>query len=92
MSYAKCFKEQKKLDKNTKDYKNYVTLVEFMLIRSAMYVFSNARKYVFGDFIDQDEFELENILKNIATCTDVAKLKRIEEKIIELYFSKSKVE
>lgn len=71
MSFAKSYKEQRIQSKQKDDCKSYVSLIELMLIRSVNYVFGNCRKYVFEEFMEKDNFILESVLRNIATCTNV---------------------
>jgi hypothetical protein len=71
------------------DAKAYASLIQMMLVRTTNYVFANARKFVFGDFITNDTFDLSEVLKNIENCEDITQLKKLEKTIIELYFSQN---
>jgi hypothetical protein len=67
MHYAKNYREQRTL-KEAMDAKTYVALVEIMLVRTANYVFANSRKLIFRDFMNNEPFDLANILRNIENC------------------------
>lgn len=89
MTYAKHFRDQKINKKEIMTPADYVSLIEIMLVRSSNYVFGYCRKYLFSDFIDRNTpFDLRNVLKNIANCKDIDKLKKLERTILDLYFPK----
>lgn len=89
MTYAKHFRDQKINKKEIMTPADYVSLIEIMLVRSSNYVFGYCRKYLFSDFIDPNTpFDLRNVLKNIANCKDIDKLKKLERTILDLYFPK----
>jgi hypothetical protein len=50
------------------DAKSYISLIELMLVRASNYVFLNCRKHVFGDFMENGVFDLEQILTKIEEC------------------------
>lgn len=66
MSYAKHYKEISIKNGKITECQTYIILIQMMLVRASNYVFTNCRKYVFGDFVKPyEKFELGAVLNNI---------------------------